>query len=114
MNYGTIAAIGALLCFAAGCGSSALPRAKLTDAQSAITAAEAVGAQNNPRAALHLKLANDQLKQAEALIGDDEHEKARLILESARADAEMALLITRSAQERAEAEQALQRVRDLQ
>lgn len=108
MKYWTTAIV-----FVAGCGSTALPPAKVTEAQSAVSAAEAVGAANHPRAALHLKLANDQLEQAEGLMREDEHDKARLVLDSARADAELALLMTRSAQERAKAEQALRQVSEL-
>ncbi|HEY8945861.1 MAG TPA: DUF4398 domain-containing protein [Polyangiaceae bacterium] len=100
--------------FTAGCGSSALPPAKFTDTKAAISAAEAVGAPNSPQGALHLKLAKDQLKNAEALIEEDEHEQARLVLERARADAELARLITEREQEQLQANQAMERVRELE
>jgi hypothetical protein len=79
------------------CGGSSLPPAKVVDAQSAITAAAAVGAENNPQAALHLKMARDQVKQADKLIAAGEDAEARLVLEKAQADAEVALIITREA-----------------
>ena len=82
----------------AACGGSSLPPAKVGDTQSSISAAAAVGADQNPQAALHLKMARDQLKQAQGLLDDGKDEAARLVLERADADAEVALMITREAQ----------------
>jgi hypothetical protein len=82
----------------AGCGGSALPPAKVADTQSSISAAAAVGADQNPQAALHLKMARDQLKQAQSLLDDGKDDQARLVLERADADAEVALIITRESQ----------------
>jgi hypothetical protein len=84
--------------FVAACGGSALPPAKVVDTQSSISAASAVGADQNPQAALHLKMARDQLKQAQGLIDDGKDDAARLVLERADADAQVALIITREAQ----------------
>ena len=107
------AAMGLLL--AVGCGGgSSLPPARVTETQSTISAAEAVGANNNPRAALHLKLARDQMKGAEALLRDGDDQEARLMLDRARVDAELALVLTRSAEQRAEAMRAMQQVRNLE
>jgi len=90
---------GALLvCSLAACGGSSLPPARVVDTQSSYSAAEAVGAEQNPQAALHLKMARDQLRQAQTLIEDGKNDEARLILERAAADADMALVITREAQ----------------
>lgn len=117
MRFTTHAGVAgvALTVFAAiGCGKSAMPPPKMTETHSAIAAAEAVGANKHPRAALHLKLANDQLRQAETLIQDEQQEEARLVLERARADAELALVLTRSDQQRSEAQRALEQVRELQ
>lgn len=80
------------------CGGSSLPPAKAADTQSSISAAAAVGADQNPQAALHLKMARDQLKQAQGLIEDGKDDEARLVLERATADADVALMITREAQ----------------
>lgn len=97
-----------------GCGGSALPPAKVTETQSAISAAEAVGAESHPQGALHLKLARDQMQQAQSLLRDDQEEEARLVLERARVDAELALVLTREVRMRAEAQQALDQVRELE
>lgn len=108
------AAAAVALFTAIGCGKSATPLPKVTETQSAISAAEAVGANKHPRAALHLKLANDQLREAETLIENEQQEDARLVLDRARADAELALVLTRSDQQRSEAQRAMEQVRELQ
>lgn len=97
----------------AGCGGSALPPAQVTETQSAISAAEAVGAVNNPQAALHLKLANDQLQQAETLVKEGDDEEARLFLERAHADAVLAQTLTRREQEVQRTERAKQQVHEI-
>jgi len=81
-----------------GCGGSSLPPAKVADTQSSISAAAAVGADQNPQAALHLKMARDQLQEARGLIDAGKNDEARLVLERADADAEVALMVTREAQ----------------
>lgn len=96
------------------CGGSSLPPAKVADTQSSISAAAAVGADQNPQAALHLKMARDQLSQAQALNNDGKGDEARLVLERATADAEVALMITREAQASANAQKAQAEVRGLQ
>src|SRR4051812_14885148 len=73
----------------AACGGSSLPPAKAADTQASISAAAAVGADQHPQAALHLKMARDQLKQAQELINRNEGDQARLVLERANADAEV-------------------------
>jgi len=80
-----------------GCSSSSLPPAKVVETQSSISAAAAVGAEQNPQAALHLKMARDQLSEAQSLIDSGKNDAARLVLERANADAEVALMITREA-----------------
>ena len=80
------------------CGGSTLPPARIADTQSAISAASAVGADQNPQAALHLKMARDQLKQAQDLANDGKDDQAKLVLQRADADAEVALMITREAE----------------
>jgi len=88
------------------CGGSSLPPAKAADTQASISAASAVGAEQNPQAALHLKMARDQLKQAQSLMNDGKDDEARLVLERATADAEVALIITREAQAQANVKKA--------
>jgi len=97
-----------------GCGGSSLPPARVAETQSSISAAEAVGADQNPQAALHLKMARDQLKQAQSLLNDGNDDEARLVSERASADAEVSLMITREAQASANVKKAQSDVESLQ
>jgi len=98
----------------AGCGASAVPVAASTDARAAISAAEAVGAETQPQAALHLKMARDQVRQADMLIRDGDNDEARLVLGRAKVDAELALALSREAQMRARAQQAWRQIAELE
>lgn len=95
------------------CGGASPPTHQLTESNSAIRAAEEVGAENTPKAALHLKMARDHLKNAEALITEEEYEDAALVLKRAEADADLALALAREAQARGEAEAAMRKVQEL-
>jgi hypothetical protein len=97
----------------AGCGGAGPPTHQLTESNSAIRAAEEVGAANTPKAALHLKMARDHLRNAEALISDEEYDDAALVLKRAEADADLALALARETQARTQAEQAIRRVQEL-
>jgi hypothetical protein len=91
---------------AAGCGSSEVPAKQMAETGAAIRASAEIGAENNPQAALHLKLAKDRYEQAQALSKDGEQEAATLALEKAEADADLALALTRKEQASAKAEEA--------
>lgn len=95
------------------CGSSAAMPPATAETQSRISAAEAVGAQREPAAALHLKLARDQLAAARQEARDGDEEEARLLVDRADVDAELALVLTREAEARDRAQQAEQRVDQL-
>ncbi len=96
------------------CGGASLPPPKVTEAESAVSAADAVGAENQPQAALHLKMARDQLARAKNMIENGDEDEARLVLDGAEADANLALMLTRESQAKANAEQAQKEVRELQ
>ena len=95
------------------CGGGAIPTAKMTEAKADIKAAEAVGAAEVPQAALHLKLARDEVKRAEAFVKDGDGEEANLVLDNARVDAELALTLAKGSQARAKAIEAVKEVNDL-
>ena len=95
------------------CGGAAVPHDQLASSQASIRAAEEVGANNNPTAQLHLRFAKDQVEKARVLISDDQNEEAKLLLQRAQADAELAIAITREASVRSQAEQALAQVASL-
>jgi hypothetical protein len=91
------------------CGSSQLPASKLADAESGIRAAREVGAQDTPKAALHLKLAQDGLQRAQAQSKDGDSERAEATLEEAKVDAELAVLLAKQEASEARAHQAKSR-----
>lgn len=96
-----------------GCASHAVAPARFADTQAAISAADAVGAEREPQAALHLKMARDGLAKAKALAADGDEDEAELALSRAAVDAEAALMVTREAEARREAQKAAEDVRSL-
>lgn len=86
-------AFGLALC--GGCAGAPAPTERLTTAEAAIRGAREIDAQNVPRGALHLKLAQDQVEQAKQYIADDRNQRADLALRRALADAELAIALAR-------------------
>ena len=66
-----------------------------------------------PKAALHLKMAQDQIVTAERLIRDGENGDAGLVLVRAQADADLALELARESQMRKDAAEARAKVDEL-
>jgi hypothetical protein len=89
------------------------PTGQATETQAAIRAAEEVGAPNVPKAALYLTLAKEQLQKAQGLISNSDNEAAKLTLDRARADAELALALAREAALRQKATEALEKIKKL-
>jgi hypothetical protein len=104
----------ALLALSVACGSASTPTARLADAQSAVRAADEIGAERHPRAALHLKLARDQIAKARGAIAEGEDSEAARLLERAEADAELAVALARHGRYRAEARRAADRAAELE
>jgi hypothetical protein len=109
---GFVVAATAQLVVACG-GAPPVPADQITQTEAAIRAATEVGAPSVPKAALHLKMAQDQLQTAKGLIAEDENDEARLVLDRARIDAELALALSKEATLRAEAAAAVEKVRKL-
>jgi len=106
--------LGPLLASSAvACGGAAVPEAEMVKAKTSVSAAQAVGAEQEPKAALHLKLARDEIAAAEAFIADGDNDKARAALDRARLDAELALALTREAGTEREAQEAIDKVEAL-
>jgi hypothetical protein len=99
---------------AAACGGAQLNQARVAEVQSSVRAAEAVGANDQPRAALHLQLARDEMAEARRLADDGDGEEAALVLERARVDAELAMQLAKTEQEQEKARQAWQKIQDMQ
>ncbi len=96
--------MGALSALA--CGGAAVPQAQLTSAKAATSGAEVGGAAEDPKAALHLKLAKEQIADAEALIEEGDNEEAARLIARGQADADLALSLARQTKAKAEAEEA--------
>lgn len=85
--------VGIAAASALACGGAAVPQEALTAAQASVKGAEVGGAKDDPKAQLHLKLANEQIEQAKKLIADGDNEEAARVIERAQADADLALAL---------------------
>ena len=90
-----------------------MPAGERTKALADVRAAEEIGAGQVPKAALHLKMARDQIATAERLIADDENGEATMVLARAQADAEVAIALAHENQLRQQAQEAQQKVEQL-
>ncbi len=100
--------------FLFSCGGSPKPPSEqLSKAKAVVRAADEVGAKDEPKAALHLKMANDQIAEAELLITKEQMKKARHVLMRAESDAELAIALAKSASKQEEAEEADLKVKKL-
>jgi hypothetical protein len=97
----------------AGCAGSPSFKQSSEASKSAIRAAEEVGAVNLPRASLYLQFAKEELEIAKQLAADGKKEQAASMLTRAEADAELAITLSHEQAEKTEAENAIQRVRQL-
>jgi hypothetical protein len=95
------------------CAPPKPPSEGLQATSGAIRAAEEAGAAERPQAALHLTMARESMTKAEQLIAEEEIPAAHMMLDRARADAELALLIARLESTRAEAVEVQRKVKVL-
>ncbi len=98
---------------ACACGGAAVPHDQMTAAEASVSAAEAGGAGEVPKAALHGKKAKDQIAEAKKLIEQGENEMAEWSLQRASSDATLALSLAREESLKAEAAKAVAEVEDL-
>ena len=92
------------------CGGAAVPRDQLTMAQAAVKGAEVGGAAEEPKAALHLKLAREEISKANALINDGENEDAARMIARAQADADLSLALSKQAAARRDTAEAKEQI----
>ncbi len=96
------------------CGASyPAPNDRMANSAASIRAAEEVGGEQTPQAALHLKLAKEELDQAKALMADEKNKRAEFVLFRADADAELAVALARETKAKAEATKARADVTEL-
>jgi Domain of unknown function (DUF4398) len=80
------------------CAGAPPPKEHLATSMAAVKTAESAGASNEPEAAKHLKLAKDEIGQAQKMIAEEENEHADRMTMRASNDAELALALAREAQ----------------
>lgn len=113
MQYRSVLRSLVVACVGLACATMPAPQDRLIASQSAIRAAEEVGANTVPAAALHLQLAREQTEQAEKLIKNGENRRAEFSLLRAQSDAELALALAKEAPARLRAQDAIDRVQNL-
>ena len=102
-----IATLASLAC-SLGCAGSPPPATqRMADVQAAERSAVELGAQKNPRAQLHLKLAGEQLARAKEAVEDGDDARADGLLARAKADAELAIALTREDDAKMKAHEAV-------
>lgn len=89
--------LGLAAASAVACGGAAVPQEALSAAQASAKGAEVGGANEDPKAQLHLKLANEQIEKAKKLIADGDNEEAARVIDRAQADADLALALAQQA-----------------
>ena len=95
----------------AGCGSSLPPPSdRLATAEAASRSARELGADREPKAALHLKLAQEQIDQAKKLMSDGDNRRADLVLQRASSDAELSVMLAKENNASGEAQKAKEKV----
>ena len=75
-----------------------------------IRAADELGAGSVPQANLHLQLAKEEAQRAQALVKQNEKERASYVWMRAEADADLALALARESAARGQAQQANQKM----
>jgi hypothetical protein len=83
---------------AISCASGPAPTQQVASALAAVRGAEEAGALSEPQAALHVKLAEDQITRARQLIEEEDNQRARSLAVRAHQDAELAIAIARERQ----------------
>jgi hypothetical protein len=98
----------------AACATTPVPADKYARARAAITTAEVMNVDQQPNAALHLRLAKDQLEQGKRLLQDGENERASHVLLRAEADAQVAVSLARETWAKRDAIQTMEQISKMQ
>jgi hypothetical protein len=67
----------------------------MASAEAASRSARELGAEKEPKAALHLKLAEEQIDQAKKLMAEGDNRRADLVLQRASSDAELSVMLAK-------------------
>jgi hypothetical protein len=110
----SLVASSLLSLFLVACGSSIPPPSdKLASAEAAARSARELGAEKEPKAALHLRLASEQIDQAKKLMTDGDNKRADMVLQRASADAELSVMLSKENAARQEADRAQEKVKNV-
>ena len=107
MNHSILSIIIAAPFVWGACASMPPPTQRMADAESAQRSAREVGANNEPSAQLSLKLADEQIAQAQAAMKDGDNARADSLLIRAKADAELAIAKAREKNARVAGKEAV-------
>jgi hypothetical protein len=106
--------IAAVALYLVACGSSMPPPSdRLASAEAAARSARELGADKDPKAQLHLRLATEQIDTAKKLMADSKNDRADLVLQRANSDAELAVMLAKENTAKAAAEEAQGKVKNL-
>ncbi len=113
-NLALFASASALGIAVSACGSSLPPPSdRLASAEAASRSARELGAEREPKAALHLKLAQEQIEAAKKLMADGDNKRADLVLQRAGSDAELSVMLAKEHNARGEAEKAQEKLKSM-
>jgi hypothetical protein len=113
-NTRNTSTLAVLLLAVAACGGYPPPNDRMMASVAAARSAREVGAQNSPQAALHLKLADEEIARAKTLMADGDNQRAEFTLIRAKADAELALALAKENTAKVEAQQAVDQIKALE
>lgn len=113
MRLPAIAVLSSVLFLVACGGGFPPPSDRLASAEAAARSASELGAGKEPKAALHLKLAQEQIDQAKAMMKDGDNKRADLILQRAGSDAELSVMLAKENNANAEVQKAKERVNSI-
>jgi len=105
--------VGSVAVGLVACASTPAPHEREASSEASIRAANEVGAAQVPQAALHLKLAQEQLEKGKAQMKNGDNNEAAYTFLRAQADAELALSLARENKTRTDAQQVIDRARVL-
>lgn len=101
----------ALAACVTGCLAHPMPATRVGSAEASVRAARVAGAERTPDAAMHLRLAEQQIARARQLIDEGEPERAEWLLVRAEADASLAAALSREVQAKMSTDATAARVR---
>lgn len=105
--------IAVVLAGVTACATTPVPADKLSRSQASVRTAEEMNAQAEPTAALHLRLAQEQIATAKKLLQDGDNDRAASVLLRAEADADAARELARKRSAQIEAQTAKQNIEQM-